>query len=260
MTFNMPPKTWSNPFLYTKQLKEYKDTQRKTRVWAEKAAELGLESGTLLRTYYESVRTKVGKITDTKSGSSTKDLTERDNFIMTNSSFLQTHISRMRGRTAISLKSQLATTIPTRSSSTSVSELANLLTSGVARGRSERKSLGATTKMTPGISSPLSRCSRSSLQKYTGRSPNCCHRSSPLLQLPGGLGWGLWGSRLTHVCSPNFTSPSLVLGLIDESSQLPPPQHYQEQQPQQQPHQQQPQQQPAGSSQGGDGGGSNNPV
>ncbi|XP_041361857.1 uncharacterized protein LOC121377825 [Gigantopelta aegis] len=102
----------SNPFLYTKQLKEYKNTQRKTRVWAEKAAELGQKSGTLLRTYYESVRSKVGKITDTKSGSSTKDLTERDNFIITNFGFLQTHISRMRGRTAISLKSQLATTIP----------------------------------------------------------------------------------------------------------------------------------------------------
>ena len=49
-------------------------------MWAEKAAEPVLESGTLLRTYYESIRTKVGKITDTKSGSSTKDLTERDNF------------------------------------------------------------------------------------------------------------------------------------------------------------------------------------
>jgi len=56
--------------------------------WTEKEAELELESGTLLRTYYESIRAKVVKITDTKSGSSIKDLTERDTFIMTNFGFL----------------------------------------------------------------------------------------------------------------------------------------------------------------------------
>ena len=64
--------------LYTKSMKEYKDTAKKIDLWNSKAAELDLESGPLLKTWYESVRTKVGKLSDKKSGSATKDMTDRD--------------------------------------------------------------------------------------------------------------------------------------------------------------------------------------
>ena len=38
-----------NPMLYIKAMKEYKNTLKKSRLWEEKAAELHLESGQLLR-------------------------------------------------------------------------------------------------------------------------------------------------------------------------------------------------------------------
>ena len=93
----------SHPELYSKGLKAYKDTAKKNRLWDEKAQELDLESGVLLRTWYDSVRTKVGKMTKEKSGSASKELTERDQFIMSNFGFLRDHIARVRGRTACSV-------------------------------------------------------------------------------------------------------------------------------------------------------------
>ena len=63
-------------FLYSKGMKEYKDSGKKNRLWQEKAEDLGVESGALLKVWYESVRTKVGKISDKKSGSAHKDLRE----------------------------------------------------------------------------------------------------------------------------------------------------------------------------------------
>jgi len=91
-----------NPMLYSKAMKEYKNTLKKNRLWDEKAAELDLESGQLLRTWYESIRTRVGKVALKKSGSAALELTDRDKFIMAHFSFLGTHISRMRGRSACS--------------------------------------------------------------------------------------------------------------------------------------------------------------
>lgn len=90
-------------FLYSKGMKEYKDSRKKNRLWQEKAEDLGVESGALLKVWYESVRTKVGKISDKKSGLAHKDLTERDTFLMSNFGFLATHISRMKETTAFSV-------------------------------------------------------------------------------------------------------------------------------------------------------------
>ena len=67
-----------NPMLYTKSMKEYKNAAKKIDLWNSKAAELGLASGPMLKTWYERVRTKVGKLSDKKSGSATKDMTDRD--------------------------------------------------------------------------------------------------------------------------------------------------------------------------------------
>lgn len=55
-----------NPMLYTKGMKEYRNTPKKIRMWELKAQEYGLESVAMLKTWYESIRTKVGKITDRK--------------------------------------------------------------------------------------------------------------------------------------------------------------------------------------------------
>ena len=65
----------------------------------------------MLKTWYESVRTKVGKISDKKSGSGTKDMTERDTFLMAHFGFLSGHISRIRGRTACSVSRNVYTNI-----------------------------------------------------------------------------------------------------------------------------------------------------
>ena len=96
-----------NPMLYTKSMKEYKDTAKKIDLWNSKAAELDLESGPLLKTWYESVRTKVGKLSDKKSGSATKDMTDRDTFPMKNFGFLASHIARVKGRPACSVSINL---------------------------------------------------------------------------------------------------------------------------------------------------------
>ena len=45
----------NHPLLYTKTMKEYK-----VDLWNEKAKELNIESGSMIKTWYESVPTKVG--------------------------------------------------------------------------------------------------------------------------------------------------------------------------------------------------------
>ena len=58
-----------------------------------------------LKTWYESIQTKIGKIT--KSGSATKTLTNRDKYLKKKLSFLGDHIVRQPSRVAMSLKSRL---------------------------------------------------------------------------------------------------------------------------------------------------------
>ena len=72
-------------------------------MWNMKAAELDVESGKLLTTWYESVRTRVGKLSDQKSGSAVVAMTDRDKFIMQHFGFLSTHISRVKGTAACSV-------------------------------------------------------------------------------------------------------------------------------------------------------------
>ena len=51
-----------NPLLYSKGLKEYKDTGKKTKLWIDKAREMDIEGGATLITWYESMRTRYGKL------------------------------------------------------------------------------------------------------------------------------------------------------------------------------------------------------
>ena len=93
----------NHPEFYTKSLKAYKDVGKKRSLWDDKAAELKMESGDLLRTWYESIRTRIGKMLKGKSGSAARDLTEREKFLKDNFGFLGDHIARVRGRTAFSV-------------------------------------------------------------------------------------------------------------------------------------------------------------
>jgi len=91
-----------NTFIYNKKVKQFRDSKRKLIFWDEKAAELGVDAPGL-KTWYDSIRTKVGKITVMKSGSAVRELTERDQFLMDNFSFLKDHISRVPSRQGVSV-------------------------------------------------------------------------------------------------------------------------------------------------------------
>ena len=50
-----------NPVLYSKRLTGYKDTAAKDRLWAEQASQMN-RTASELKTWYESMRTKLGKL------------------------------------------------------------------------------------------------------------------------------------------------------------------------------------------------------
>ena len=93
-------------FIYVKGRERYKDSNMKKRIWAEQAKKLGLEVRTLM-TWYDSVRSNVGKLTEEKSGSATKELTDREKHIMARFGFLKDHIVRQPSRVGSSLKAKL---------------------------------------------------------------------------------------------------------------------------------------------------------
>ena len=95
----------SHECIYRKAMKQYKDSGHKASLWADKAKEMKLESGALLQTWYNSIRTRVGKLYKEKSGSAAKEMSDRDKFIWANFSFIADHITRTKGRTAFPLMS-----------------------------------------------------------------------------------------------------------------------------------------------------------
>ena len=92
-----------NECIYRTTLKKFHDAPHKKGLWEEKAELLGLESGTLLRTIYNSIRTRVGKLQKLKSGSGSREWSERDLFLWQNFSFLTDHIIRVKGITAVTI-------------------------------------------------------------------------------------------------------------------------------------------------------------
>ena len=75
-----------NDFIFVKDRSQYKDTAVKKRLW-EEAKTFGVDSRVLI-TWYESVRTKIGKLLDAKSSSATKELSDRDQYLKDNFGFL----------------------------------------------------------------------------------------------------------------------------------------------------------------------------
>ncbi len=98
-------------FLYVKGRERYKDSNMKRRVWEDQAKKMGLDRAAL-QTWYESVRSKVGKLTDTRSGSARKEMSDRDKKLMDMFGFLKDHIVRQPSRVGSSLKAKLAALQP----------------------------------------------------------------------------------------------------------------------------------------------------
>ena len=108
-------------FIYVKGRSQYKDTGSKKKLWDELALKMGVNLKALT-TWYESTRTKIGKLLTDKSGSATKELSERDQFLKVTFSFLGNHIVRQPSRLAVSLKSRLAAQQPQTSSLQTVTD------------------------------------------------------------------------------------------------------------------------------------------
>ena len=87
----------SQEMLYNRRLAQYKRIDIKSRIIDQKAKELGC-TAQQLKTWIDSMRTSVGKLTDPSkkpSGGAARILTDRDNWIMENFGYLERHIKRV---------------------------------------------------------------------------------------------------------------------------------------------------------------------
>ena len=87
-----------NQILYNRKRADYKQIDRKARIMEEKAVEIGC-TAQQLKTWIDSMRTTVGKLTDpTKKQSEDRILTDRENWILENFRYLERHIRRVDTR------------------------------------------------------------------------------------------------------------------------------------------------------------------
>lgn len=91
-----------HPEIYDKRKAEYKNQQKKESLWKQKADEMGKDV-TVLKVWYKSLRTRMGKLMKTKSGQATTELTDRDNWVLTELEFLRVHIERVHRRPLVSV-------------------------------------------------------------------------------------------------------------------------------------------------------------
>lgn len=84
---------------------QYKDTALKNAKWLAKADQYGIQDWRDLKTWVESMRSLVGRLTrDTsKSGSGRKELTDRDRWVKEKFGFLGPHIARITTRAGINV-------------------------------------------------------------------------------------------------------------------------------------------------------------
>ena len=90
--------------LFNKKLNNYKNTEKKRVLLQEKAKDMDMEVE-FLKTWFESIQTRFGKLMMTKSGDAACQHTERDQWIL--AKFLHAHIVRLRSRQAGGLKARL---------------------------------------------------------------------------------------------------------------------------------------------------------
>ena len=85
------------PFIYDKGLGLHKDTQKITKLFNDKAASLDPPiSGPELRQWFESNRTRYGRLSKVQSGQGARRFTEREKWILQLFRFLHPHIVRQR--------------------------------------------------------------------------------------------------------------------------------------------------------------------
>ena len=101
----------ANPMLYVRTMTAFKEGKKKKDLWADKADNIGVESGEILMTWYRSIRTRISKMLkdDMTSGAAALKRTDRDKFIDANFRFLRECIIRKEGRSAVQLKIKSAT-------------------------------------------------------------------------------------------------------------------------------------------------------
>ncbi|CAL8292646.1 unnamed protein product [Arctogadus glacialis] len=101
-----------HPEIYTKGSRDFKNTERKKRRWDDMAKDLGVSYEELIR-WYQSTRTRVGKLLHTVSGQEVDmSKTDRDRYLVATFRFLLDHIVRQPTRVAHSLKEKIAASQP----------------------------------------------------------------------------------------------------------------------------------------------------
>ncbi|CAL8370622.1 unnamed protein product [Boreogadus saida] len=99
-----------HPEIYTKGCRDFKNTERKKRRWEDMAKDLGVTYEELIR-WYQSTRTRVGKLLHTVSGQEV-DMSKTDRYLVATFRFLLDHIVRQPTRVAHSLKEKIAASQP----------------------------------------------------------------------------------------------------------------------------------------------------
>ena len=102
-----------NSFLYDKKRKHYHDRDLRNRIWDDQASKMNRPRA-ILEVWYDSLRTRYGKLLkdSKKSGSGTKEHSDRDNWVITQLSFLQPFIADRRiPKPLVSIKEKIATSL-----------------------------------------------------------------------------------------------------------------------------------------------------
>ena len=81
------------PELYDKEHARFHDRQKKEALWAEISAELKLQPFDVRR-WFESQRTRYGKLSKLQSGQAPREMTKRQSWVYQQMGFLKTHIRR----------------------------------------------------------------------------------------------------------------------------------------------------------------------
>ena len=92
----------ANEVLYNKKLEAYKDTKKKNFLWQKQAEVMGVNSEELI-IWYTSLRTRYTKLRKKKSGDGAPELTERDQWLLDNFSFLSPFTYEVRKSTLVSV-------------------------------------------------------------------------------------------------------------------------------------------------------------
>ena len=82
-----------HPELYDKEHSRFHDRTRREALWAEISAELKLQPFDV-RCWFESQRTRYGKLSKLQSGQAPRDMTKRQSWVYQQMGFLKTHIRR----------------------------------------------------------------------------------------------------------------------------------------------------------------------